>query len=90
MVAVNYFSSSDYLEIPRAQWGVGMSAKKIIGGLVLEGRGRLEKLSSLILEKRVDPSLMITTTLHVLEGVEKSFSSMKDKAKGLIKSVVVI
>jgi alcohol dehydrogenase (NADP+) len=87
---VNYLGEGDYVKIPRAEWGVGMSHKKIVGGLTPGGRLRMEKLASLLVYKKLDPSLLLTHRFEGLENVEKALMLMKDKPKELIKPVVTI
>lgn len=41
---VNYLGSGTYINIPRAEWGVGMGHKQINGGLTPGGRLRMESL----------------------------------------------
>ena len=87
---VNYLGEGEFVKIPRAEWGVGMSHKKINGGLTPGGRLRMEKLASLLVYKKLDPSLLITHRFEGLENVEKALLLMKDKTKDLIKPVVTI
>lgn len=87
---VNYFGEGEYLEIPRAEWGVGMSHKQILGGLMPGGRLRLEKLARLITYGKIDPSKMITHRLEGFEAIETALELMKNKPEGLIKPVVII
>ncbi len=87
---VNYLGSGDYIKIPRAEWGCGMSHKIIAGGLMPGGRLRMEKLASLVEAKRFDPSKLITHTFNGFEHMEESLLLMKDKPRDLIKPVVTI
>lgn len=87
---VNYLGSGDYIKIPRAEWGCGMSHKIIAGGLMPGGRLRMEKLASLVETKRFDPSKLITHTFNGFEHMEESLLLMKDKPRDLIKPVVII
>lgn len=87
---VNYLGSGDYIKIPRAEWGCGMSHKIIAGGLMPGGRLRMEKLASLVEAKRFDPSKLITHTFNGFEHMEESLLLMKDKPRDLIKPVVII
>ena len=87
---VNYLGEGDYIKIPRVEWGLGMAHKLINGGLMYGGRLRMEKLSSLIVTNRVDPSLLITHRFTGLEAVEEMLELMRNKPKDLIKAVTVI
>ncbi len=86
--SVNYLGSGTYINIPRAEWGVGMGHKMINGGLMPGGRLRMEKLGALVSSGRLDVSLLST---HVFEGwdhVPEALQLMKDKPADLIKPVV--
>lgn len=87
---VNYLGSGTYINIPRVEWGVGMGHKQIIGGLMPGGRYRLEKLASLISNKKLDVKPLLTHKFNGFEHVEEALMLMKDKPKDLIKPVVVI
>jgi len=87
---INYLGEGDYVKIPRAEWGVGMGHKMIIGGLMLGGRNRMERYAALCKAKRINPGKMVTHTLHGLEKVEEALLMMKDKSPDLIKPVVII
>ncbi|WP_099204161.1 NAD(P)-dependent alcohol dehydrogenase [Scatolibacter rhodanostii] len=85
---VNYLGSGDYVQIPRAEWGVGMGHKMINGGLMPGGRLRMEKLGSLVSSGRLDVSPLTT---HVFDGwdhLEEALFLMRDKPADLIKPVV--
>lgn len=87
---VNYLGSGDYVKIPRVEWGVGMGHKQIFGGLMPGGRLRLEKLASVILNRGMDPGLMITHPFNGFEHIEEALFLMKDKPKDLIKPCVIL
>lgn len=87
---VNYLGEGEYIQIPRIEWGCGMSHKTIAGGLMPGGRLRLEKLISLIKTKRLDPSKLITHRFEGFEKIEEALLMMKDKPKDLIKPVVIL
>jgi threonine dehydrogenase-like Zn-dependent dehydrogenase len=67
-----------------------MGHKRINGGLMPGGRLRMEKLASLVVFKRIDPSKLITHRLVGLESIEKGLLLMKDKPRDLIKPVITI
>ena len=87
---VNYLGEGEYVKIPRVEWGVGMGHKKIVGGLTPGGRMKMEKMASLIANKKLDTSKLVT---HVFEGfdkIEEALMLMKDKPADLIKPVVKV
>ena len=87
---VNYLGSGDYVRIPRVEWGCGMGHKTIAGGLMPGGRRRMEKLASLLENKRLDTSKLITHTFHGFEHLEEALLLMKNKPSDLIKPVVIL
>jgi len=87
---VNYLGSGDFIKIPRAEWGVGMSHIDIQGGLMLGGRLRMEKLASLLVSGRLDTSKLITHRLSGFDAIEESLLLMKDKPSDMIKPVVIL
>ena len=87
---INYLGEGDYIKIPRVEWGVGMGHKKIIGGLMLGGRLRMEQYAALVKTKRIDPGRMVTHTLNGFDKVEDALMLMKDKPSDLIKPVVIL
>lgn len=87
---VNYLGSGTYVNIPRAEWGVGMGHKTIKGGLMPGGRRRLEKLASLIVHGKLDVKPLLTHRFEGFEHVEDALMLMKDKPADLIKPVVVL
>ena len=87
---VNYLGEGDYIKIPRAEWGVGMGHKSIVGGLMLGGRLRMEQYTALVKARRINPGRMVTHTLHGFEKVEEALMLMKNKPADLIKPVVIL
>jgi len=87
---VNFFSNGDYLKIPRLEWGLGMSHKAIFGGLMPGGRLRMEKLASMVQNKRLDPGKLITHRFNGFDKIDEAFMLMKDKPQDLIKPVVIL
>lgn len=87
---VNYLDQGEYIKIPRIAWGLGMGHKQINGGLMIGGRHKMEKLTSLVSYGRVDPSRLITHRFNGLEAVEKMLKLMQDKPADLIKAVTVV
>lgn len=64
---VAYLNGHDTVKINAGDWGVGMSNIKIDGEVMQSSRLRMEKSASLIMNGRLDPSLMITHTFHGFE-----------------------
>jgi threonine dehydrogenase-like Zn-dependent dehydrogenase len=87
---INYFGDGEYLNIPRAEWGVGMGHKTIAGGLMPGGRLRMEKLASMLVTGRIDTSKLLTHKFKGFDKIEEALMLMKDKPSDLIKPVVVI
>jgi len=87
---VNYLGEGDYIKIPRVEWGVGMGHKKIIGGLMLGGRLRMEKYAALVKAGRLDPGKMVTHTLNGFDKIEDALFLMKDKPVDMIKPVIIL
>lgn len=87
---VNYLGSGDYVRIPRVEWGCGMGHKTIAGGLMPGGRLRMEKLASLLVNGRLDTSLLLTHRFQGFDHLEEALLLMKDKPRDLIKPVVVM
>ena len=87
---VNYLGSGTYVNIPRVEWGVGMGHKQINGGLMPGGRLRMEKLSSLVANGKLDVKALITHRFTGFEHVEDALMLMKNKPADLIKPVVTI
>ena len=85
---VGYFGKGDYVNIPRLDWGVGMSDKTITTGLCPGGKERMKRLLRLIERGRVDPTPMTTHTFK-FDEVEKAFHMMVTKEDGIIKPLIV-
>jgi threonine dehydrogenase-like Zn-dependent dehydrogenase len=82
-----YFGEGDYVNIPRLDWGVGMSDKTIRTGLCPGGSERMKRLMRLIQTKRVDPTPM-TTHRFKFKEVDKAFNLMASKEDGIVKPLV--
>lgn len=87
---VNYLGEGDYIKIPRTEWGCGMGHKIIAGGLMPGGRLRMEKLTSLVVNGRLDLSKLVTHPFEGFDKIDQALMLMKDKPKDLIKPVVTI
>ena len=84
---VGYHGQGEYVEIPRAEWGVGMAEMDIVTSLCPGGRLRLRRLLRLLDGDRVDPTLM-TTHEFDFEEVDTAFHLMETKEEGIIKPLV--
>lgn len=82
-----YFGKGEYVNIPREDWGVGMSDKVIRTGLCPGGRERMGRLLRLLENGRVDPTPMTTHTFG-FDDIEKAFSLMDSKEDGVIKPLI--
>ena len=87
---VNYLGSGTYVNIPRAEWGVGMGHKQINGGLMPGGRLRMEKLGALVSAGKLDVHPLVSHVFEGWEHLEEALFMMRDKPKDLIKPVVKI
>ena len=83
-----YFGHGDSVEIPRVEWGVGMSDKVIRTGLCPGGNVRMSRLLRLIESGRVDPS-PLTTHRFPFEQVDKALHMMETKEDGILKPLIV-
>ncbi|MEO8328340.1 MAG: NAD(P)-dependent alcohol dehydrogenase, partial [Nitrospirota bacterium] len=75
---IGYHGDGEFVEIPRAAWGVGMGDKTIRTGLCPGGAERMKRLMRLLVMGRVDPTPLTTHRFNFSE-VEKAFSMMKTK-----------
>ena len=87
---VNYLGKGDYIQIPRAEWGVGMGHKAILGGLMPGGRLRMEKLGALVSSGKLNVHHLVSHVFDGWENLEKALFMMRDKPADLIKPVVRI
>ncbi len=84
---VGYHGEGEYLNIPRMDWGVGMSEIKIVNSLCPGGRVRLSRLLRLLENGVVDPTRMTTHTFK-FEEIEEAFRLMETKEEGIIKPLI--
>lgn len=75
---IGYHGHGDYLQIPRLEWGVGMSDKTIRTALCPGGRERMRRLLRLIETGRVDPT-PLTTHWFAFDQIETAFHMMETK-----------
>ena len=83
-----YFGEGEYVNIPRIEWGVGMSDKVIRTGLCPGGAVRMKCLMTLLKTGKVDPTPLTTHTFK-FDDVDKAFELMKTKEDGIIKPLIV-
>ena len=81
-----YFGHGDSVNIPRIEWGVGMSDKVIRTGLCPGGNVRMSRLLSLIEHGRVHPS-PLTTHAFDFDDVDKAVR-METKDDGILKPLI--
>jgi len=82
-----YFGEGEYVNIPRMEWGVGMSDKVIRTGLCPGGKERMKRLLRLIKTGKVDPT-PLTTHKFPFEQVDKALHLMETKEDGIIKPLI--
>jgi isopropanol dehydrogenase (NADP+) len=85
---VGYHGHGEYLQIPRIEWGVGMSDKTIRTGLCPGGAERMKRLMRLLETGRVDPTPLTTHRFKFAE-VEKAFRMMQTKEDGMLKPLIL-
>ncbi len=85
---VGYHGHGDYLQIPRLEWGVGMSDKTIRTALCPGGRERMRRLLRLLETGRVDPT-RLTTHRFTFDQIETAFHMMETKEDGIVKPLIL-
>lgn len=65
-----------------------MGNKNIVGGLMPGGRLRMEKLSSLVTNGKLDLKPLVTHVFEGWEHIPEALDLMKNKPADLIKPVV--
>ncbi len=85
---IGYHGDGEFVKIPRAAWGVGMSDKTIRTGLCPGGSERMKRLMRLLETGRVDPTPLTTHRFNFSE-VEKAFHMMKTKEDGMLKPLIL-
>ena len=79
--------AGDALQIPLADFGMGMGGKKIRTALCPGGRERLTRILRLIENGRIDPTPM-TTHRFPFAQVERAFHLMETKEENIIKPLI--
>lgn len=87
---INYYTSTEPLEIPMLSWGMGQAGKTITGDLCKGGRVRIERLMQLIQYGRLQPEKLITRKYYGFEYMEQALYDMRDKDDDVVKIVVYI
>lgn len=85
---IGYHGEGDTVDIPRAEWGVGMSDKTIRTALCPGGKERMKRLLRVIQVGRVDPTPMTTHTFS-FDEVDEAYRLMKSKEDGIIKPLII-
>jgi threonine dehydrogenase-like Zn-dependent dehydrogenase len=85
---VGYHGHGEYLQIPRVDWGVGMSDKTIRTGLCPGGAERMKRLMRLLETGRVDPTPLTSHRFKFAE-IEKAFQMMQTKEDGMLKPLIL-
>lgn len=83
-----YFGEGDYVNIPRLEWGVGMSDKVIRTGLCPGGKVRMKRLLRLLQNDRVDPTPM-TTHRFEFDELAEAYRLMETKEDEIIKPLIL-
>lgn len=78
---------AEYVNIPREEWGVGMSEKTVSTGLCPGGRLRLQRLLRLLETDRVDPMHM-TTNRFPFGETDKPFRLVESKEDDIIEPLI--
>ena len=84
---IGYHGEGEYVQIPRAEWGVGMSDKTIRTGLCPGGSERMSRLMRLIQNGRVDPT-KLTSHRFGFDEIERAFEMMQTKEDGMLKPII--
>ncbi len=84
---IGYHGHGDFVQIPRVEWGAGMSDKTIRTGLCPGGKERMFRLMRLLETGRVDPTPLTTHTFP-FDDLERAFEMMTTKDDGMIKPMI--
>lgn len=83
-------AGTDTVRVPSDGWGFGMGDKQIIGGAMIGGRYRTEKLGSLLSSGRLDVAPLITHRYTGWDAIPACIEQLREKPADLIKSVVTL
>ncbi|WP_231938516.1 zinc-binding dehydrogenase [Arthrobacter sp. B6] len=81
-------AGADVVKVPSDGWGFGMGDKHIVGGAMVGGRYRTEKLASLLATGRLDVSPLITHRYQGWDSIAGCLETARNKPADMIKSVV--
>jgi threonine dehydrogenase-like Zn-dependent dehydrogenase len=85
---IGYHGRGEFVQIPRLDWGVGMSDQTIRTGLCPGGKERMNRLLRLLENGRVDPT-PLTTHRFTFEQLDRAFRMMETKEDGIVKPLIV-
>ena len=83
-------AGSDTVKVPSDGWGFGMGDKHIVGGAMIGGRYRTEKLGSLLTSGRLDVAPLITHRYEGWDSIASCLETARSKPADMIKSVVTL
>ena len=89
VVNLKLFTGDGSMEIPKFSSGRGMSGKSVYMELGKGGRVRMERLLSMVKNKRFTPEKLITHTFEGFENVEQALELMRDKGNTVIKTMIL-
>lgn len=84
---VGYYSSGEFVGIPREAWGFGMADKTIATGLCPGGKLRMQRMLRIVENQRLDPTLM-TTHEFPFDEMEHAFDISDKKIDDVVKVLV--
>ncbi len=84
---IGYHGEGEFLNVPRVEWGVGMSEIDLKNILCPGGRLRMSRLLRILENKRLDPTRMTTHTLP-FDEIDRGFELMEEKLEGVIKPLI--
>ena len=87
---INFYNQAAVLELPATAWGLGMADKDIRGSFCPGGGVQLARLLALIEHGRLDPTRLVTHTLHGFDALPDAFALMESKPDDLIKPIVYL
>lgn len=89
VVNLKLFTGDGSMEIPKFSSGRGMSGKSIYMELGEGGRVRMERLLSMVKNKRFVPEKMITHTFEGFGNIKQALELMRDKGNTVIKTMIL-
>jgi len=87
IVNLGIHSDGDFVDIPRAAWGMGMKEQTIRSVLCPGGKERMQRMLRLIERKRVDPTKLTTHRFH-FDQLDVAFEMMATKEDNIIKPLI--